>query len=77
MTIISTTLTGGTIATVRDMRMYGISDNTIAIWIQEIRAAAIFEERLRLERVFRASPPEQPTHVEIRNAIVELHGESK
>lgn len=77
MTNISSALTGRTIATVRDMRTHGINDNTIAIWIQEIRAAAIFEERLRLEQVYRLYPPSQPTHIEIRDAIIELHGESK
>ncbi len=74
---IPTALTGGTIATVKDMRMHGISDNTIAIWIQEIRAAAIFEERLRLESVYRNNPPEFQNHIEIRKAIIALHGESK
>jgi hypothetical protein len=77
VTTISNALTGGTIATVRDMREHGISDTTIAIWIQEIRAAAITEERLRLEQVLRTHPPQQPTHIEIREAIVELHGERK
>jgi hypothetical protein len=57
---------------VHEMRNAGMSETLIATTLCDIRAAAIAEERLRVESIHRTSPPEYPTWVEMRDAIGDL-----
>lgn len=57
--------------TIREMRSFGLSDTQIACLLSDIRAAAIQEERLRAETVYRANPPVHPTWVEVEEQLRE------
>jgi hypothetical protein len=45
-------------AAIADMQRAGMNDILIACGLVEVRAAAIREERMRLEALLRAHPPE-------------------
>lgn len=57
---------------VTDMRRAGLTEADIACIVGDIRAAAITEERLRLEMVLKEHPPKHPTWVEMRDALVDF-----
>ena len=60
---------------IETMRQAGLNDTLIACVLSEVRAAAIFEERQRLEILLRANPPHHPPHGVIAKQIEDTgHG---
>jgi hypothetical protein len=51
------------------LRTCNVSDATIACVISDVRAAAIAEERLRVEAITSKNPPSYPTWVQMMNAF--------
>lgn len=54
-----------------DMRRAGMNETIIACVLCDVRAAAIREERQRIEDVMREAPPHHPTHGEMSRKVGE------
>jgi hypothetical protein len=59
----------GCLAAIADMRAAGMNDALIACVLTDVRAAAIREERMRLEGLLRANPPVHLPHGDYVEAI--------
>lgn len=49
---------GGCIAAIREMRQYGMNEMIVGCVLSEVRAAAIAEERQRVDELRSKNPPE-------------------
>jgi len=57
-------------AAIKDMQAFQMPDAAIAGVLCDIRAAAIHEERLRVDVLTQKNPPQFPTWVQMRDAAV-------
>jgi hypothetical protein len=56
---------------VKTMREAGMNDTLIGCVLSEVRAAAIFEERFRIQALMTSNPPVHPPHGAFADAIKE------
>ena len=62
-------------AAIKELQAHNVPDAVIAGVLCDIRAAAIHEERLRVEVAARNNPPHFPTWVQMRDAALSGEGQ--
>jgi hypothetical protein len=65
----------GCLEAIAIMRAAGISNAEIACVLQDVRASAIREERLRIDSVLSANPPIHPVWTEFSKAVADIKGD--
>lgn len=66
---------GQSLVAIKTMREAGMTDGQIACVLQDVRASAITEERLRVNRVLSANPPTHPIWTDMLAAVEDVKGD--